>query len=69
MVWIDPLVGIVGAGVIVSWAVSLVRSSGAVLLDVSPARRSFRAFANVWKPAATASPTFIYGAWAPATRR
>ena len=35
-VWIDPLVGIVGAGVIVSWAVSLIRSSGAVLLDVVP---------------------------------
>ena len=30
IVWIDPLVGIVGAGVIVSWAVSLIRSSGAV---------------------------------------
>ncbi|HEY3656065.1 MAG TPA: CDF family Co(II)/Ni(II) efflux transporter DmeF [Steroidobacteraceae bacterium] len=35
-VWIDPLVGIVGAGVIVSWAVSLIRSSGAVLLDTVP---------------------------------
>jgi cation diffusion facilitator family transporter len=36
IVWIDPLVGIVGAGVIVSWAVSLIRSSGAVLLDTVP---------------------------------
>lgn len=35
-VWIDPLVGIVGAGVIVSWAVSLIRSSGSVLLDIVP---------------------------------
>lgn len=35
-VWIDPLVGIVGAAVIVSWAVSLIRSSGAVLLDTVP---------------------------------
>jgi cation diffusion facilitator family transporter len=35
-VWIDPLVGIIGAGVIVSWAVSLIRSSGAVLLDTVP---------------------------------
>jgi cation diffusion facilitator family transporter len=35
-VWIDPLVGIVGSGVIISWAVSLIRSSGAVLLDTVP---------------------------------
>ena len=35
-VWIDPLVGVVGAGVIISWAVSLIRSSGAVLLDIVP---------------------------------
>jgi len=35
----DALVGIVGAGVIISWAVGLVRSSGAVLLDVVPNRR------------------------------
>jgi cation diffusion facilitator family transporter len=35
-VWIDPLVGIIGAGVIISWAVSLIRSSGAVLLDIVP---------------------------------
>ena len=38
-VWMDALVGIVGAGVIISWAVGLVRSSGAVLLDVVPNRR------------------------------
>ena len=33
--WADPVVGIVGAVVIASWAVGLVRSSGSVLLDVS----------------------------------
>lgn len=31
--WLDPLVGIVGAGVIGSWAYGLIRDSGMVLLD------------------------------------
>ena len=31
--WLDPMVGIVGAGVIASWAFGLVRDSGMVLLD------------------------------------
>ncbi len=31
--WADPLVGLVGAAVIASWAVGLVRDSGLVLLD------------------------------------
>jgi len=34
-VWTDPTVGIVGAIVIASWAIGLIRDSGAVLLDVS----------------------------------
>jgi cation diffusion facilitator family transporter len=38
LVWMDALVGIVGAGVIISWAVGLLRSSGAVLLDIVPSR-------------------------------
>jgi cation diffusion facilitator family transporter len=33
--WADPAVGIVGAIVIASWAVGLLRSSGSVLLDVN----------------------------------
>jgi cation diffusion facilitator family transporter len=33
--WLDPLVGIVGAGVIASWAYVLVRDSGMVLLDAT----------------------------------
>jgi cation diffusion facilitator family transporter len=36
LVWMDALVGIVGAGVIISWGIGLIRSSGAVLLDVVP---------------------------------
>jgi cation diffusion facilitator family transporter len=34
-VWADPAVGIVGAMVIASWAIGLIRDSGAVLLDAS----------------------------------
>ena len=34
-VWADPAVGIIGSAVIGSWALGLIRDSGAVLLDVS----------------------------------
>ena len=36
LAWMDALVAIVGAGVIISWGLGLIRSSGAVLLDVVP---------------------------------
>jgi cation diffusion facilitator family transporter len=36
--WMDPLVGIVGAFVIASWSVVLIRDAGAVLLDMNPDR-------------------------------
>ncbi len=36
--WMDPLAGIVGALAIVSWAMSLVRDTGAILLDMNPDR-------------------------------
>src|SRR5205085_440932 len=35
-IWMDPLVGMVGAFVIISWAATLIRASGAVLLDLVP---------------------------------
>jgi cation diffusion facilitator family transporter len=35
-VWMDPLMGLVATVVILSWSWTLVRSAGAVLLDVSP---------------------------------
>jgi cation diffusion facilitator family transporter len=35
-VWMDPVMGIVGAVVIASWSIGLLRSSGAVLLDTVP---------------------------------
>jgi cation diffusion facilitator family transporter len=34
--FMDPVVGLVGAGVILSWAYSLLRQSGAVLIDAVP---------------------------------
>lgn len=34
--WIDPVVGVVGACVIASWSYGLIRDAGAVLLDVVP---------------------------------
>ncbi|KQZ77301.1 cation transporter [Sphingopyxis sp. Root214] len=36
-VWLDPLMGIVGSVVIAVWAVSLLRDTGAVLLDATDA--------------------------------
>ena len=35
-VWMDPLMGIVGAGVIAAWAYGLVRDTGRILLDMTP---------------------------------
>ena len=37
LTWLDPVMGCVGTVVIAAWAVSLVRSAGSVLLDVTPA--------------------------------
>src|ERR1700719_3741519 len=34
--WLDPVVGIVGSGVVFSWAYMLLRDSGVILLDVTP---------------------------------
>jgi cation diffusion facilitator family transporter len=36
--WMDPLAGLIGAGVIASWSAGLIRDAGAVLLDVNPDR-------------------------------
>jgi cation diffusion facilitator family transporter len=38
--WMDPLAGIVGAGVIASWSYGLIRDTGAILLDMNPDRRT-----------------------------
>ncbi|HQT46538.1 MAG: cation transporter [Acidocella sp. 20-63-7] len=34
--WMDPLAGIIGACVIASWAVGLIRDTGGILLDMTP---------------------------------
>lgn len=34
--WLDPVVGIVGSGVVFSWAYTLLRDTGVILLDVTP---------------------------------
>jgi len=36
--WMDPLVGIIGAFVIASWSYGLIRDTGAILLDMNPDR-------------------------------
>ena len=36
--WMDPLAGIVGALVIASWALGLIRDTGSILLDMNPDR-------------------------------
>jgi cation diffusion facilitator family transporter len=40
--FMDPLVGLVGMGVILSWAYGLVRDAGGVLLDAAPDQRLSR---------------------------
>jgi cation diffusion facilitator family transporter len=37
--WMDPLAGLLGAGVIASWSAGLIRDTGAVLLDMNPDRQ------------------------------
>lgn len=36
LTWLDPVMGLVGAAVIAAWSVGLVKSAGAVLLDIVP---------------------------------
>jgi cation diffusion facilitator family transporter len=43
LAWLDPAVGVVGAVIIAWWAVGLIRSAGAVLLDAAPDPRLTRA--------------------------
>jgi cation diffusion facilitator family transporter len=38
LTWMDPAVGLIGAVVIAAWAYTLVRDTGAVLLDMTPDR-------------------------------
>ena len=38
--WMDPIAGLIGAGVIASWSYGLVRDTGAILLDMLPNART-----------------------------
>jgi len=38
LIWMDPAVGLLGAIVIASWAYTLIRDTGAILLDMTPDR-------------------------------
>jgi cation diffusion facilitator family transporter len=38
LAWMDPVVGLVGAIVIAAWSYTLVRDTGAILLDMNPDR-------------------------------
>ncbi|WP_448954665.1 CDF family Co(II)/Ni(II) efflux transporter DmeF [Labrys neptuniae] len=37
--WMDPVAGLVGAGVILSWSYTLIRDTGGILVDMLPDRR------------------------------
>jgi cation diffusion facilitator family transporter len=37
LTWLDPAVGILGSGVVMSWAYGLIRDTGGILLDRTPA--------------------------------
>jgi cation diffusion facilitator family transporter len=39
IVWLDPMMGLIGAAVILSWSWTLVRKAGAVLVDAAPVAR------------------------------
>lgn len=45
--WIDPLVGIVGAALIAVWALGLMRTTSAVLLDALPSEETAAAVRRV----------------------
>jgi cation diffusion facilitator family transporter len=45
-VWMDPLAGMIGAAVIVSWSWTLIRDTGAVLLDMAPDRQTVQSIRN-----------------------
>jgi cation diffusion facilitator family transporter len=38
LIWMDPLAGLAGAFVIVTWSYTLIRDTGAILLDMNPDR-------------------------------
>ena len=45
--WMDPLAGMIGAAVIISWSWSLIRDTGAVLLDMAPDQQTMHRIRGV----------------------
>ena len=64
--WADPAVGLIGSAVIASWAYTLIRDAGSVLLDVSVDRKLERTIRARLEEGATASPTCMSGRSGPA---
>lgn len=52
-VWMDPLVGVVGAAVIARWSIGLMRSSAAVLLDAETPPERYQAVREALEQAST----------------
>ena len=64
--WMDPLAGLIGALVIASWSVGLMRDTGAILLDRMPDPRHGREGSQAdRKRGRPASPTCTCGGWGP----
>ena len=59
--WTDPAVGIIGSVVIASWAYTLIRDAGSVLLDVSFDKRLEPTSARGWRRTTIASPICMSG--------
>lgn len=64
-IWMDPLMGLVATAVILSWSWTLIRSAGAILLDVCPDPALSRKI-TLRLEQGSGCPTFIYGALVPA---
>ena len=67
--FMDPLVGLVGTVVILSWAVSLVRTPALYCSTPFPIRRSRSISANASRSTATGWRTCMFGSLVPATPR
>ena len=48
-VWLDPLMGIVGAAVILHWSIGLMRDTGGILLDMEAKDGDRVADLHVWR--------------------
>ena len=61
--WMDPLAGFIGACVIASWSLGLIRDTGAILLDMNPDRRMADNLKRSIEETAISSLISTYGDW------